>query len=80
MEFISFIDKTFFMSKSKHQESQQQAQGITIGTQGNDNQPTPHGDDIQYPQIQQEEDRSIPNQERSSATNQQRSEGDKGNA
>lgn len=59
------------MSKSKHQESQQQSQGITIGTQGNDNQPTPQGDDIQYPQIPQEEDRSIPHQERSSATNQQ---------
>ena len=61
------------MSKSKHQESQQQSQGVTIGTQGNDNQPTPLGDDIQYPQQQHNEDRSIPNQDRSSAANQQRS-------
>ena len=66
------------MSKSKHAESQQQSQGITIGTQGNDNQPTPHGDDIQYPQQPQEVDRSIPNQDRSSATNQQRTEEGRG--
>lgn len=64
------------MSKSKHAESQQQSQGITIGTQGNDNQPTPQGDDIQYPQQPQEVDLSIPNQNRSSATNQQKAEGD----
>lgn len=61
------------MSKSKHQESQQQSEGVTIGTQGNSNQPTPLGDDIHYPQQQRDEDHSIPNQERSSAANQQRS-------
>ncbi|HEV7332985.1 MAG TPA: hypothetical protein VGN63_18255 [Flavisolibacter sp.] len=62
------------MSKSKLQESQQQGQGITIGTQGNDDQPTPLGDDIHYPQQRGQEDRSIPNQEKSSATNQRKAD------
>jgi hypothetical protein len=57
------------MSKSNQQESQQQSQGITIGTQGNSDQPTPQGDDIQYPQQRQDVNQSIPNQEKSSATN-----------
>lgn len=66
------------MSKSKHAESQQQSQGITIGTQGNDDQPTPQGDDIQYPQQPQEVSMSIPNQDKSSATNQRQAEGERG--
>ena len=61
------------MSKSKQQESQQQSQGVTIGTQGNEDQPTPHGDDLHYPQIREEESRGIPNQEKSSARNQDKS-------
>lgn len=61
------------MGDKNVQESQQQSSGITLGTQGNAPQPTPHGDDIQYPQMQPDEDRSIPNQDRSSAANQQRS-------
>lgn len=69
---ISKSLKSFYMSKSKQQESQQQSQGVTIGTQGNSDQPTPLGDDIHYPQPPQSDDRSIPNQDRSSATNQQR--------
>ena len=73
MKFILVTDNIFIMSKSKLPESQQQSQGITIGTQGNDNQPTPHGDDIQYPQVQHADDRNIPHQERSSAANQQQS-------
>lgn len=59
------------MSKSKLQESQQQGQGITIGTQGNEDQPTPLGDDLHYSQ-RGEESRKIPNQEKSSATNQEK--------
>jgi hypothetical protein len=65
------------MSKSKHAESQQQSEGITIGTQGNDNQPTPHGDDIQYPQQPQEVDLSIPNQHNSSATNKRKADNER---
>jgi hypothetical protein len=61
------------MSKSKQQESQQQGQGVTIGTQGNEDQPTPLGDDLHYPQIREEESRGIPNQEKSSARNQEKS-------
>lgn len=65
------------MSKSKQPESQQQAQGITIGAQGNDNQPTPHGDDINYRSETGNDGKEIPHQDRSSATNQQRSDNDR---
>jgi hypothetical protein len=61
------------MAKSNIQESQQQGQGITIGTQGNEDQPTPLGDDLHHHQKNQQGDRHIPNQDRSSATNQERS-------
>jgi hypothetical protein len=54
------------------QESQQQGQGVTIGTQGNEDQPTPLGDDLHHRQKEGQEDRHIPNQDRSSATNQER--------
>jgi hypothetical protein len=60
-------------SKSNIQESQQQGQGITIGTQGNKDQPTPLGDDLHH-QKEGRGDRHIPNQDRSSATNQERSD------
>lgn len=59
------------MSKGLIQESQQQGQGITIGTQGNEDQPTPMGNDLHQQPIGNE-DRHIPNQDRSSATNQER--------
>ena len=58
------------MAKSNIQESQQQGQGITIGTQGNEDQPTPQGDDLHYQQRGGQDDRHIPNQEKSSASNQ----------
>lgn len=60
------------MAKCNIQEGQQQGQGITIGTQGNEDQPTPLSDDL-HQQHRGHEDRHIPNQENSSATNQERS-------
>lgn len=60
------------------QESQQQGQGITIGTQGNEDQPTPLGNDLHQHQKKEKGDRHIPNQDRSSAANQERSGGDRG--
>jgi hypothetical protein len=67
------------MSKSKQPESQQQAQGITIGTQGNDDQPTPQGDDINYNRETGDDGPAIPNQENSSATNKRKGSGDSAN-
>ena len=64
-------------SKSNMQESQQQGQGITIGTQGNEDQPTPLGDDLHQHRNERQDDRHIPNQERSSAANQDRSKNDR---
>lgn len=64
-------------SKSNIQESQQQGQGITIGTQGNEDQPTPLGDDLHQHRKEGQGDRQIPNQDRSSAGNRERSESDR---
>ncbi|HEX2533382.1 MAG TPA: hypothetical protein VHK69_06585 [Chitinophagaceae bacterium] len=63
------------MSKNPIEESQQQGQGIAIGTQGN--QDIKMTDGAKGPSEVQEhpEDRSIPNQDRSSATNSQRTGG-----
>ncbi|MDQ3278835.1 MAG: hypothetical protein M3Q06_10950 [Bacteroidota bacterium] len=63
------------MASKNIQESQQQGQGVTIGTQGNEDQPTPLGDDLHY-QKSGQNDRHIPNQEKSSASNQERSNRD----
>ena len=60
------------MAKKNIQESQQQSQNVTIGTQGNEDQPTPHGDDLGNQQRGGQEERQIPNQERSSSSHQQR--------
>lgn len=57
------------MATKDIQESQQQGRGITIGTQGNEDQPTPLGDDL-HQKGGNQTDRHIPNQDRSSATNQ----------
>ncbi len=62
------------MASKNIQESQQQGQGITIGTQGNEDQPTPLGDDLSYHKRGGQDDRHIPNQDKSSATNQRRAE------
>lgn len=63
------------MPKNDLQESQQQGQGITIGTQGNEDQPTPLGDDLHGSTKGGHEDRHIANQDRSSASNLKRAEG-----
>ena len=58
------------MANRNISESQQQGQGVTIGTQGNEDQPTPHGDDINYQQEKGRNEKEIPNQEKSSAASQ----------
>lgn len=58
------------MAKNNIQESQQQDQHITIGTQGNNDQPTRLGE-MHPDQKTGNTDRSIPNQDRSSASSQQ---------
>lgn len=68
------------MASKNIQESQQQGQDVTIGTQGNEDQRTPQGEGLNNPKGRNQEDRHIPNQEKSSAANQQRAEGgSKGN-
>lgn len=52
--------------------SEQQSQNVTIGTQGNNDQVTPLGE--MHPDSKRgDADRHIPNQDRSSAANQERS-------
>jgi hypothetical protein len=55
------------------EESQQQSQGITIGNQGNEDMITPEGTKSGHQQKEGTDDRHIPNQEKSSAANQQKS-------
>jgi hypothetical protein len=64
------------MSNDKNiSTSQQQGQGITIGTQGNENIPTPEGTQEPRQERGEQADRHIPNQDRSSAASQERSSG-----
>ena len=56
------------MASKDIKESQQQSQGITIGTQGNEDITTPESTEVGHTKTNKE-DRHIPNQERSSATN-----------
>ena len=55
------------MSKS-NEESQQQSQGVTLGTQGNQDITVPQGTKGSNKDREKDE-RKIPNQERSSASN-----------
>jgi hypothetical protein len=68
--YLFFTLKTINMAKNDIEGSQQQGQGITIGTQGNNDMvipgPATHGS---HDSKQGKDDRSIPNQDRSSATN-----------
>ena len=61
------------MANNKIEGSQQQGQGITIGTQGNNDMiipgPATHGP---HEKPEGKENLSIPNQDRSSATNQRK--------
>jgi len=60
------------MGKNKIERSQQEMHGFVVG-QSNDDITTPENKEINYDKNVPEE-RNIPNQERSSASNQQRSE------
>lgn len=66
------------MANKKIQESQQESQGVALGTQGNQDITIPQG--TKGPQQVKEgpEDRHIPNQERSSASHQKDSHGNRG--
>ncbi len=63
------------MAKSNIQESQQQGQHVTIGTQGNEDQVTPQGNDQGRQQRGDGDKRHIPNQEKSSAGSQRDNRG-----
>ena len=56
---------------NKIEESQQQSQGVTIGTQGNNDITVPSGTKGSHQPKQGKDDRSIPNQDRSSAASQE---------
>ena len=61
------------MASKDIESSQQQKQNVTIGTQGNEDQPTPLGDDMHHHKDSSKDDRHIPNQDKSSASGQERS-------
>ena len=63
------------MANKNIEESQQQSQGVTLGTQGNQDITIPQGTKGSHHQKQEQEDRSIPNQENSSASNREKNEG-----
>ena len=56
------------MANKNIQESQQQSQNITIGTQGNEDITTPQSTEVSNIQKDNKNERHIPNQERSSAS------------
>jgi len=65
------------MANKDIQESQQSSQGIAIGTQGNQAGSIPDGvKGTHRTKRENQQDISIPNQERSSAANQQKEEED----
>lgn len=61
------------MANNKIEESQQQSQGVTLGTQGNEDMPTPDGTKETQKAKNNPHERQIPNQDRSSAANEQQS-------
>jgi hypothetical protein len=63
------------MAKNKIEESQQQRDGVALGTQGNQDMTTPHGTEGIHKSKDNREDRSIPNQDRSSDAHQERNKG-----
>lgn len=66
------------MAKNKIEESQQQSQGVAIGTQGNQDITIPQGTKGTHKRKEGPEDRQIPNQDRSSASNSERASGHQG--
>lgn len=57
------------MSNKNIRESQQQSQFVAIGTQGNEDQPTPLGNDLHQDQNNTRSERHIPSQDQSLASN-----------
>jgi hypothetical protein len=68
------------MAKNKIEESQQQSQGVTLGTQGNQDITIPQGTKGPHRKANNEDNRHIPNQERSSARNQEDAEAERGHS
>ena len=66
------------MANNKIEESQQQSQGVALGTQGNQDIKIPQGTKGSHKPKGGEDNRSIPNQDRSSASNQERKESVRG--
>jgi hypothetical protein len=64
------------MAKKDIQESQQSSQGIALGTQGNQAGSIPDGVKGTHQSKKRNDDGHIPNQERSSASNQQKGQRD----
>ena len=62
------------MASKNIEESQQQSQGVTIGTQGNEDMPVPGATHGNHQPKKNPVDLHIPNQEASSATNQRKAE------
>ncbi|MBD0298562.1 MAG: hypothetical protein ICV84_25740 [Flavisolibacter sp.] len=65
------------MANNKIEESQQQSQGVALGTQGNQDIKIPQGTKGSHRNKDGPEDHSIPNQEHSSAANQEKAEGNR---
>jgi hypothetical protein len=68
------------MAKNKIEESQQQSQGVTLGTQGNQDITIPQGTKGPHRKNESVDDRNIPNQDRSSARNQEDAEAGRGHS
>jgi len=65
------------MSDKNIERSEQAAQGITIGTQGNQGGTIPSATKGSNREKEGPDDRHIPNQDHSSATNEEKAEGNK---
>ena len=63
------------MANNKIEESQQQSQGIALGTQGNQDIKIPQGTKGSHHEKGGQDDRHIPNQDRSSASNADKASG-----
>jgi hypothetical protein len=68
------------MAKNKIEESQQQSQGVTLGTQGNQDITIPQGTKGPQRKNENADDRHIPNQDRSSARNKEDAEVERGHS
>ena len=65
------------MANHQNKESQQESQAITIGTQGNQDITVPQGTKGSHRSKEGLDDRHIPNQDHSSAANQEKADRDK---